>query len=98
MANQLAANPWLIDTPSATPMYLGTMHAVQIEYIDYTADTDTVEIQDRDGRVIALLNGAVDLRTVRTGRMGWVYGLKVPLTDSLARANMAHGRILVYFE
>jgi len=98
MANQLAANPWLIDTPSATPLFLGTMHNTQIEYIDYTADTDIVEIQDRDGRVVAVLNGAVDLRTVRTGRIGWIYGLKVPITDSLARANMPHGRILVYFE
>jgi len=98
VANQLAANPWLIDTTSTTPLYQGTMHNVQVEYVDYTAETNTVEVQDRDGRVVAVLNGASDLRTVRTGRIGWIYGLKVPPTDSLARANMATGRLIVYIE
>ena len=98
MANQLAANPWLIDTKSDTPVYLGTMHNCQIEYVNYATDTDTAEIQDRDGRVVAVLNGASDLRTVRTGRIGWIYGLRVPLNTSLAVANMPTGRLIVYFE
>lgn len=98
MANQLAANPWVVDTKSASPLYMGTMHNCQIEYVDYTDSHHFVEIQDRDGRILARLKGDDNLHTVRTGRIGWVYGLKVPLTDSDGVANMASGKIILYFE
>lgn len=102
MANQLASNPWIVDTPSATPLYLGNMPHVQIEYVDYSAATDIVEVQNRLGRTIAMLTAASDFRTVRTGRMGWVYGVLVPLTTlnnaGTSVTNLAHGRLLIYFE
>jgi len=104
MANQLSTNPWSIDTPSATPLYLGNMPHVQIEWIDYSSATtsDVVEVQNRYGRTIAFLTADSDFTTVRTGRMGWVYGVLVPLTTTNSAGtsvpNLAHGRLLIYFE
>ena len=98
MANQLSSNPWIIDSTSATPYFLGTMQHAQIEYIDYTSAQHHVEVQDRLGRIIARLKGDADLHTVRTGRMGWIYGLMVPPTDSDGATNLQSGRIVVYFE
>lgn len=98
MANQLASNPWIVDTPSASVLYQGNMQHAQVEYIDYQDSSHVVEVQDRNGRVVARLKGSTDLQTVRTGRMGWVYGLKVPVTDSDGNANMPSGRLLIYFE
>jgi hypothetical protein len=80
MANQLASNPWSIDTPSASPLYLGNMPHVQIELVNYNVATIIAEVQNRYGRTIAFLTADSDFTTVRTGRMGWVYGVLVPLT------------------
>ena len=98
MANYLGANPWVIDTPTPDVLYQGTMHNTQIEYVDYVNPQHHVEVQDRDGRLLARLKGDADLHTVRTGRIGWVYGLRVPIVDSDGVDNMQSGKVILYFE
>lgn len=99
MANQLATNPWRVDTTGSATLGSGGMAKVgQIEFIDYASSTDHVEIQDRNGRIVARLGGDSSLKTVRTGKIGWVQGLIVPVTDSDGNPNMATGKILIYFE
>ncbi len=98
MANYLGANPWVVDTPTPLVLYPGTMHNAQIEYVDYTDANHIAEIQDRDGRLLARLKGSADLTTVRTGKIGWVYGLKVPVQDSHGVNNLLSGKIIIYFE
>lgn len=98
MANQTKSNPWIIDTTSASVIYSPPFHGVQFEFIEYTQDTDDVEIWDRNGNIIAYLNGASDLRTVRSGKISWVEGIKVPVTKKDSTTNMAHGKLLIYFE
>lgn len=100
--NQLASNPWIITSTSDTPMFQGNMPHVQIEYVDYDNSAHVAEVQDRNGRTIAYLKGDTDFKTVRTGRMGWMYGVMVPsmTTDSQGNpvTNLASGRLIIYFE
>lgn len=96
--NQLASNPWVIAVTQDVPLFLGMMPHVQMEYIDYQDPTDYAEIQDRNGRTVALLKGINDLRTVRSGRIGWVQGLMVPKLTSDGTTNMRTGRIVLYYE
>jgi|SRR5215831_3342876 len=100
MANQLTVNPWVIDTPVAAGVILfaGDLHNTQVEYVGYTADTDTVEVLDRYGNLVASLNGASDLRTVRTGRIGWIHGFTVRTTKLDSTTNMPTGKLICYFE
>lgn len=97
MANQLASNPWIIDTPSNTVLFQGRMPHVQVEYVGYAA-AGVAEIQDRNGRTVAILTAATDLRTVRSGRIGWVEGLKVPTTTTAGPANLPSGKLILYYE
>jgi hypothetical protein len=72
---------------------------VQVEYVGYTAAGHFVEVYSRYGKLIARLSGASDLRTVRTGRIGWVQGFTVPTTTIPGgAANMQSGKLIVYFE
>lgn len=106
MANQVTVNPWVIDTtvPNInTPGYLGPihdaeMHNCQVEYIEYTDASHFVEVQDRYGNVVARLKGALDLKTVRTGRVGWIHGFTVPQFDQQGNPNMQSGKLVCYFE
>jgi len=101
-ANQVASNPWIIVQTNDTPIFQGNMPHAQIEFVDYTNSAHVLEVQDRLGRTIAYLKGDTDMKTVRTGRMGWIYGVIVPTmtTDPFGNAipNMASGRAIIYFE
>lgn len=98
MANQLATNPWLIDTPSASALYTHLLHNCQFEYIGYSSASSFVEVQDQNEHVIARLKGAADLQTVRSGKVGWVEGMLVPITASDGASNMVDGKLIAYFE
>lgn len=95
---QLSTNPWIIDVVSDAIIFDGAMPHTQMEYIEYTDSSHSVEVQDRYNRPIAYLKGTPDLRTVRTGRMGWVYGVKVPPVNSFGQPNLQSGRLILYFE
>jgi hypothetical protein len=96
----MASNPWVIDTPVPVGVVLWEpdLPKVQVEYVGYTSASDSVEVLSRYGKLVARLSGASDLRTVRTGRIGWVQGFTVPVTNSSGAANMASGKLIVYFE
>lgn len=99
MANQLSSNPWILDTTSDTTiLWNHPLQHVQVEYYDYTNETDSVELQDKNGHTIWRGKGLNTLATVRSGRVGWVEGLKLPTTNSDGGGNMLSGKVIVYFE
>lgn len=99
MANRLSALPWQVDTPSANPLFTGKIFMDHIVYVGYANDNDEVEVQDRDGNTVILLNGNADLSPVHSDHeIGWVAGLKVPVTKSDGNPNMSNGYILIYIK
>ena len=74
MANDVAGNPMVLDTIGSTASlaWIGPAYIENVELTDYTADTDTAILKDGTGRVVASLNGAADLSTCRTGKVGWI--------------------------
>jgi len=71
----------VIVVPSAdagtTPIFTHMVKVEHIEFINYTADTDTCTVLDGTDRKVWEGNGASDLRAVRSGKIGWVDGIKV---------------------
>lgn len=91
MANVLSGNPWTLDTVSAIPFWTGQIDVLYIEMIDYTLDTDTVQLKDGFGRVVWEGNGAADLEPVRSGHVGWVHGMAFTASSNAAT------RVRVYY-
>lgn len=77
MANDLAGRPWTLDTPGTTVLWKGWVKIKNVEFTDYTADTDTAALQDQNGRNIVDFNGKADLSPVFSLELGWVNGLKL---------------------
>jgi len=91
MANNLTSNPWNLDTASTTDLHpVGPVFIGQIEFYDYTSDTDTCTLTDRNGVVVWKGNGTSDLQTVRSGMIGWTLGLKL--------TTLSAGKVLVYIK
>jgi hypothetical protein len=90
MANQLTQLPWSLDTVAVVATYPVDIH--HMEFVDYDVDTDTFEVQDKDGNTVWSGKGNVDLSPVTQGAMsGWANGLQL---TSL----VGNGRILVYLK
>lgn len=89
MANTTSQNPWQLDTVGA--VYSNWVKLEQVELVQYTADTDFAILKDKNGKIVAILNGAADFSTVRTGKIGWVNGLTL---DTLTLAGT--GSVIVY--
>ena len=73
MANNVQKNPWVLDTPvDGVNVWLSLIipGVIQFEFVGYTLDTSKVVLRDVDGQLIAILDGASDLRSVRTGTIG----------------------------
>ena len=100
MTNQLAALPWVLDTPSASALYLSKMHVHHMEYVDYTDPTAVCEVQDQNGHIVALLHGTTDLGNVGNWmKVGWIDGLLIPLTLTNGGAdNLPSGKLLIYLK
>lgn len=90
MANVLTANPWVVDTASATPIFKTYAKIRHIEFADYALDTDNCLVTDQNGVRVFSENGAADLRNVRSGHIGWVNGVIVPTLTS--------GKVYIYTE
>jgi len=75
MANVITGRQWKIDT--AGTIWVGNAKIEQIEFTNYAADTDVFVVTDIAGRIVWEGNGAADLSPVRSGKIGWVDGLKV---------------------
>jgi hypothetical protein len=90
MANDVSANPWILDTVTAgiIPPCL-TIRVHHMEFVDYNNDTDTCEVMSGDGKSLWKANGAADLQEVRSGEVGWVQsGLRV--------SQLSAGKIRIY--
>ena len=98
MPNQFSVSPFRIDTTSTSVLFQRDVKVQWIEYVSYGASSHKVEVQDRYGHIIAVLQGVLDLSGVTTRQaVGLVRGLKVPPTDSDGNVNMQSGKVLVYF-
>ena len=96
MANQLAENPIYIDDFSADVTIFGHEAKIaHVEFAGYTLNADKIVLKNINGKVVTTLDGADDLETVRTGKIGWVNGLKMLKADQSLGAG---GRITIYFE
>jgi hypothetical protein len=61
----------------------------QVEFTGYNAGTDYCVIEDLDGKVIWRGDGAADLETVRSGKIGWVHrGVQV--------TTLTAGSVIIY--
>lgn len=99
MTNQLSEIPWTIDTTSNTAVYTSHMFVRDMEFAGYASASDFVEVQDRNGNVVALLTGKEDLSPVKTYNVGWIIGLLVPVNGSVGVAagnpNLVSGVLIV---
>jgi hypothetical protein len=84
MANNLAPNPMYIDTPGTSVLCATDQKLKHIEFVGFSGDTDSCVVEDRFGNVICELTGASagGDGAVRTGTIGWVYGIKVTTLTS----------------
>lgn len=84
MAHVLTGNVWTLDgsVVSATPVWTGQVWVSEFEMIDYTLDTDTVQVKDGFGRIVWEGNGASDLRPVKSGRIGTCHGLALTASSN----------------
>lgn len=99
MTAQLINNPFSFSPgdPSATVLFTNRMRITQIEFAGYDTATDSVEVQNSLGQIVWTSTGNADLSTVRSGCIGWIYGLLVPANTSKAVVNIPSGQLLVYF-
>jgi hypothetical protein len=89
MANSLTTNPWVLDTPGATILYVTDIKVRHFEWSGYAASA-TCAVQDRFGKVIWNPIFATDLEEVRSAAVGWVHGI--------AMVTLTSGQVRVYFE
>jgi hypothetical protein len=100
MAAQLITNPLIFHPgdPQSAAFFTGKMKITQVEFSGYLNATDVCEVQTVGGNTIWYADGRTDLDTVRSGKIGWVDGLKVPVTTTNGKTNIPSGQVLVYFE
>jgi hypothetical protein len=86
MANNLASNPWKIDTPGASVIYAFPVKVMNINWSNYTLTTaQTALVQDSNGKDILNVTTAATSATmqpINTGQIGWVRGIQVPTLGS----------------
>ncbi len=78
--------------------FTNRMKIVQVEYIAYTGATDACEIQNQLGQTVWFGDGKADLDTVRSGRIGWINGLVIPVNTLEGNPNIPTGTVIIYFE
>lgn len=72
-------------------VWKGAAPILQVEFCGYTLDTDTATVDRYNTKDFAILNGAADLQTVRSGVVGWtVDGLLIP------NNGIPHGELKIY--
>ena len=89
MANNLASTPWVIDTTSAVILFSPDVKIRHMEWSGYGAG-NTCSVQDRFTKVIWNPTPATDLSEVRSGGVGWVYGI--------GTVTITGGQLRIYLE
>jgi hypothetical protein len=82
MANDLTSNPWVIDTASASVLCQTNVAVEHFEFAGYSAQGSQCIVQDRSGKTVWAATGAADLEEVRSGKVGWIQGLKIPTLEN----------------
>jgi hypothetical protein len=90
MANEVAANPWEIDTAGVTVLANFHVKIGTVIWKGYTAGTDDVVITDKEGNTVFEANGRADLDPISEYLGAWVNGLIVPTLDA--------GKVLIFLE
>jgi hypothetical protein len=90
MANQLATNPWVLDTPGGGVLYATDVKSAHFEWSNYANQADVATIQDRFGKVIWSATGKADLSLVESFTIEWVHGINL--------ATLSAGVVRVYFK
>ena len=91
MANDLGANPWVIDTPGASVLFKHEIRITQLAFCEYTTGpTDQVIVEDQNGHLVWEANGNTDKDMMKGFDCGWVNGLIVPTLTS--------GKLLIYIK
>lgn len=99
MANQLAALPWIVDTPSDVALASFSMKINHITYVGYADASSSVEVQDKNGHMVALLQGNAEHSPVNAEHeIGWINGLKVPTSKTDLNPNLQSGKLIIYVE
>jgi hypothetical protein len=76
----------VIVVPSAdagtTAVFTHMVKVEHIEFVGYTVDTDTCTVLDGADRKVWVGNGKSDLSAERSGKIGWVDGIKVTVCSA----------------
>ena len=65
MANDLGANPWIIDTPGAGVLFTHHIDVRHMEFSLYTSEFSQCIVTDQNGHVVWSATGAADLTEVK---------------------------------
>lgn len=89
-----SSNPWTVDAAdvaaSALEVWKGKSHIYQVEFQDYSGDTDECIVNQSNGKIFWYGNGAADKVTVRSGNLGWTDGIVIPL------GGITNGSVRIY--
>ena len=81
MANDISANPWKIDTASASTIYAGPVKIDNVIWANQ-AVAATLLVQDVNGKDIIRATATSGITDQHFGKIGWVRGLVVPTLSS----------------
>jgi hypothetical protein len=88
LANDISANPWKIDTASASVIYKGPVKIDNVVWSDYTTTGDTLVITNAAGKqIIKAVIGTEIANQWTFGKIGWVEGLIV--------SSLTHGEVMI---
>jgi hypothetical protein len=92
MANDISANPWSIDTASATAIWTGNIWIDRLVWHEPTTAGDALEVTDSNGKTIWS-------KYALAGGSGMDYDLKVDsVFNGLIVPTMSSGTLYVYLE
>ena len=102
MANQATGpSPWSFDTPQAGAFFSGRIRILRLVYAGYSAATDSVEVQDANGHIIAFLQGTTALTPLGPVMIDVPMesaGLLIPVNQTRSGGvNLPNGALFVYF-
>jgi hypothetical protein len=81
LANDISANPWKIDTASATAVYNFPMKIDNVIWANAAVGA-TLLVQDVNGKDIIRATETSGIADQHFGKIGWVRGLVVPTLSS----------------
>ena len=85
MANDISANPWKLDTPGASNIYISPVRISNLIWANYTLGSgQTLLLQDINGKDIVSMTTGTGTQTqpLASGFIGWVRGIKLPTLSS----------------